>query len=78
MPDEPTNYPLVFQRLHDDFKELDWATSMETAFNVQQPITTMMLEANMKGKCVVVMASLCDPTPFFPKAPDEPEAAPKD
>jgi len=64
--------PLIFQRLHEDFGDVDWVVWMSGPYELTNPIQTMMLEAGQKGCAVIVQATLVPSESLVPDEDDSP------
>lgn len=66
-------YPIIFQRLKDNFGEEDWQELYEQSFGVGQNLEAFHREANAKGMVLVVQTSLVPADNVFPPPAEDPD-----
>lgn len=64
MPNEPLA-PMSLIRLGDNFGEIQYALSLNGAFDLTTPVTAMQLEAGARGKCIIIQITLVDPEIYY-------------
>ena len=57
--------PIVFVRFKDEFSEPDYTIPVQTPFELSNTFSSMQLEAQSKGKCLAIQASLVDISQYF-------------
>lgn len=80
MPQPDPNFvPIIFQVMTDDGKEVDYELWLNGAFEITNPLQTLVMKAGAKGQAVLITAGLVpDPTLEMIDDPEDLEPQPED
>ena len=70
MPNDPLA-PMSLVRLGDNFGEIQYALSINGAFDVTTPLQGMQLEAGARGKAVIIQVALVDLDTYYGQPSDQ-------